>query len=952
MPAASRAVRALAVVAALCALAVRAASPAAAADVQTFGGEPAAGPAVSAADGFERLIPSTVAHEAPDRVESQLVSPVLTSVDDHLSAVATMGSPTIAKDPADGFTLDTSFGALRFVPTWAESAGLEPGIASDAAAVFPSLAENVDALLRPTAVGMGSYLRIAGPLAGERFNWRVELPSGVRLCELADGGIAVVAARGAAACRPGGSRAGRREVAHGRVAAARPQYDEARARTAAARSRVAGEVVAVVQPPEAQDDSGTALTTRLDAHGDTVALTVEHRRGALAYPALASLTVAYPDAWERRWTHTEGMGSTQPGPDGLVKILMRSGKTMMTHGFDPKSLPRPGSIPDEDALDEYEQRGQAKGNDATLGGSPGSMPTVCGDAAAKRLTLVYAAPGGAGDLTALVKRRIRRVLGAMNMKLYGEAIASGGSEHPARFVVSCDGEGRPAVEPVEVDSRDFEEVVAAALDAGLDDPDSKYLIFNEAEDPDTCGLGDWLKDDRLSTKNLSNGPSSLDPAVEGGWAMLYGRDCWWDDVALHESAHTMGAVQVDAPGSNGLDAYGEPLSHCADGLDIMCYEEPRDHKDEEPDDPAPYDKDVCTLGSYGYQYDCGRDTYFDTNPERGDWLNTHWNLGSRKNGYLSFAQPPTEASAEPFAFWGFDAAGVQTIWRSTDARGARPATLLQLPDCAGCLTVGSPALSPNGRQVLVETLRESVFCTDLQVMPLEGGPRRLAYDCMEHGGRSARNAQYAAANGKVIFERVPQDDYASDLYTIRTDGTDLERLFHWEGFQATPTMSGSGLQIAFASSHTPDGTWIQDAVDVLYVTDRHGGKAVQMTRPDQFERAERPRFSYDGNRLAFEGTRPGEFLSQVYVVNLDGTGLQQVSSGRTGVQPEWTSRGTVVYGQSSDDGEVYTMVEVDPDDGSRRTLFSGVDFAHDPAFRQPSYSVPADYEPPQPQPIE
>ena len=946
---AARAPRVLAVAVALCAWAT---SNATAAEVYTFDGDPAAGPALSAAEGFEHQLPSSVAHAGPDRIEAQLVSPVLTSVGDHLSAVAAMGSPSIAKDPAGGFTLDTRFGPLRFVPGWTNGGAPAPGIAGDAAAVFPSLAEGVDALVRPTAVGMAEYLRISGPLAGSQFAWRADLPSGVRLCELPDGGIAVVAAPAHALCGPAAARPSNRSApARERVAAARPQYDDARARVAAARSRISGEVVAVVAPPAAQDGTGAPLTTRLDAPGDHVALTVEHRRDALAYPVLAGLAVAYPDAWERRWTHTAGMGLTQPGPDGLIKILASSGKIMMTHGFDPKTLPKPGSVPEDDELDEYDQRGQATGNNQNVGGSPGSMPAVCGGSDTRRLTLVYAGPDGADGLTAAVKRKIRRVLGAMNMKLFGEAVDSGGSEHPARFVVSCDDEGRPAILPVAVDSRDFETVVSAAVDAGIDDRDSKYLVFNEAEDPDSCGLGDWLKDDRLSTKNLSNGLSSLDPEVEGGWAMLFGRDCWWDDAALHESAHTMGAVQAGAPGSNGLDSYGEPLSHCADGLDLMCYEEARDHKEDDPQLPAPYSDGVCTLGSYGLHYDCRHDSYFDTNPERGEWLNQHWNVGSRKNGFLSFAQPPAEVAAEPFAFWGFDAAGTMTIFRSNDSRGAQPSTLMSTADCAGCISVGSPALSPNGRQVLIQTTRESTMCADLQVMPIAGGPLRLVFDCAAHDNLSAYNPQYAAANGRIILEYVPPGDFASDVYTIRTDGTGFEQMVAWPGFQSTPTMSGSGDQLAFASSHRPDGTPIEGATDALFVTNRKGEEAVQMTRPDQFDRAEHPRFSYDGNRIVFEGTLPGEFRSHVYVVNIDGTGLRKVSTGVTAVMPEWTPRGKVVYGQASDDLETYTVVEVDPDDGSRRTLFTGVDFAHDPAFRAPAYSVPSDYEPPQPQPI-
>jgi hypothetical protein len=61
----------------------------------------------------------------------------------------------------------------------------------------------------------------------------------------------------------------------------------------------------------------------------------------------------------------------------------------------------------------------------------------------------------------------------------------------------------------------------------------------------------------------------------------------------------------------------------------MCY-------DDEPGNlyPNTYYVDPNCPASAGSRFDCNKDTYFDTQPESGEWLNTHWNVGSTLNRFL------------------------------------------------------------------------------------------------------------------------------------------------------------------------------------------------------------------------------------------------------------------------------------------------------------------------------
>ena len=79
---------------------------------------------------------------------------------------------------------------------------------------------------------------------------------------------------------------------------------------------------------------------------------------------------------------------------------------------------------------------------------------------------------------------------------------------------------------------------------------------------------------------------------------------------MHETLHTLGAVQDGAPHATGL-------GHCFDWADVMCYD------DGGLTAPRPWPGPSCggTL-----RIDCGRDDYFSPRPARGSYLARRWNL--------------------------------------------------------------------------------------------------------------------------------------------------------------------------------------------------------------------------------------------------------------------------------------------------------------------------------------
>ncbi|MDQ3981819.1 MAG: hypothetical protein M3271_03965, partial [Actinomycetota bacterium] len=120
---------------------------------------------------------------------------------------------------------------------------------------------------------------------------------------------------------------------------------------------------------------------------------------------------------------------------------------------------------------------------------------------------------------------------------------------------------------------------------------------------------------------------------------------WFSRTPMHENGHNQGAVQSGAPHEDGTN-------HCTEHEDIMCY---------------PSSSLECPDQMY---YDCGFDTYFDAVPEPGEWLDTHWNIGSRVNRYIEFGDVPApEADLE--------------VPPDAPRRGSRIRLVASLNDCTG-----------------------------------------------------------------------------------------------------------------------------------------------------------------------------------------------------------------------------------------------------------------------------
>jgi hypothetical protein len=394
----------------------------------------------------------------------------------------------------------------------------------------------------------------------------------------------------------------------------------------------------------------------------------------------------------------------------------------------------------------------------------------------------------------------------------------------------------------------------------------------------------------------------------------------------------MGAVEDTAPHASGR-------GHCDDGYDVMCYDD-RDT----PEQESTYRDDVCELGNRGMRFDCNYNTYFDTEPEPGSWLESHWNLGHKYNLALGFEVPRTYN--EPYVVTGDDEGdGSLALFAGTDGGGR---SLRRVFDSG---TSMQAALSPDAESMVFIEFREDIGCLELWYSKRDGSERRRLVDCTDIGNVSISSPAFAGSNVKLLFDCADaQGSLGLAVCNMELDESLPHFLIDWEGHQMNADETGSRRLIAFESTHTESGAPVDAAFSQIFITKRDGSNPVQFTQRPRFENAAAPKFSPDGNWLAFQASEPGDAVNHIYVARVDGTGLRRITAGINGESnPTWTPRGDIVY-TKFDERFLPHIYKESLSTGKVSKIGLGLRMGHETAFRQAAYWQ-LDYRTPVPQPI-
>ena len=224
----------------------------------------------------------------------------------------------------------------------------------------------------------------------------------------------------------------------------------------------------------------------------------------------------------------------------------------------------------------------------------------------------------------------------------------------------------------------------------------------------------------------------------------------------------------------------------------------------------------------------------------------------------------------------------------------------------------SPSWSPDGSLLLFTSYRGGKG-PQIFVTPASGGR------VFPISGRAGNNTSASySPDGREIACTLSMDGNP-EIYLLDARGGSPRRLTNARGIDTSPCWSPTGRELAFTSdrSGTPQ----------VYLMDHEGGNVRRLNFDVNY--TDSPAWSPRGDRIAFVARSGGGF--DVYVCRPDGTGLQQVTNGRSNENPRWSPDGRHLVFASNREGS-FALYVTDLDDRPPRKLDTGGRMALSPAW--------------------
>jgi Tol biopolymer transport system component len=191
--------------------------------------------------------------------------------------------------------------------------------------------------------------------------------------------------------------------------------------------------------------------------------------------------------------------------------------------------------------------------------------------------------------------------------------------------------------------------------------------------------------------------------------------------------------------------------------------------------------------------------------------------------------------------------------------------------------------SPDGRLLLCETGSEDGSQNGIHTIRSSDGGG-LTQITSNPGGDDSPGDW--SPNGKrIVFQRFDSNFNSEGLFVVNTNGTGLKQITPagFEDLSSTGNWSSQGNQIVFSVHLTPDvhsSIWIvhADGTGLHKVNVQPTADCGGLDADPNAQGCNQPVWSPDGTKIAFIRSFHNTDDGEIYTVNLDGTGLTQVTN--------------------------------------------------------------------------
>jgi hypothetical protein len=180
--------------------------------------------------------------------------------------------------------------------------------------------------------------------------------------------------------------------------------------------------------------------------------------------------------------------------------------------------------------------------------------------------------------------------------------------------------------------------------------------------------------------------------------------------------------------------------------------------------------------------------------------------------------------------------------------------------------IENPAWSPDGSRIL--------FDRDLAIS--SATPHGESVTLIK---RNAAVPAWSPDGSRIAFASADSSEIDPDLYTMRSDGSDVRELVDLPGWDWSPSWSPDGSTIAFSRRpRIGDPPSYSYGGENIYAVPATGGEPVQLTESGSDSD---PAWSPDGSTIVFQSDRlsvPPTGAPDLYLMNADGSDERQLTS--------------------------------------------------------------------------